>query len=122
VTSGSAGRRATSAAETTPTLLRKATKREGRHRARESNGINDVKIDRITVRVGCRIKRIDFRKGAMVSTLVREALGHDSLSGTIVVFRAKRADRIKLVAWDGPDLMLLWKRLERGACRWLPIC
>ena len=32
----------------TPTLLRKATKREGRHRARQSNGINDVKIDRIT--------------------------------------------------------------------------
>lgn len=36
----------------------------------------------------------------------------------VYVFRAKRADRIKLVWWDGTGLWLLAKRLEQGAFRW----
>ena len=43
---------------------------------------------------------------------------HDPFSGTIFVFRAKRADRIKIVAWDGSGLVLFWKRLEHGAFQW----
>jgi len=34
------------------------------------------------------------------------------------VFRAKRADRIKLVWWDGSGLCLFVKRLEQGRFRW----
>jgi transposase len=34
------------------------------------------------------------------------------------VFRAKRADRIKLVFWDGTGLCLFAKRLEDGIFRW----
>src|SRR5580704_2286185 len=41
--------------------------------------------------------------------------------GTIFIFRSKRADRLKIVAWDGSGLVLLWKRLEHGAFRWPPI-
>jgi hypothetical protein len=48
-------------------------------------------------------------------------LGRNPFSGTIFVFRAKRADRIKIVAWDGSGLVLFWKRLEHGAFRWPPI-
>ena len=41
--------------------------------------------------------------------------------GTIFVFRSKRADRLKILAWDGSGLILYWKRLEEGAFRWPPI-
>jgi transposase len=34
------------------------------------------------------------------------------------VFRAKRADRIKLIFWDGTGLCLFAKRLEEGNFRW----
>jgi len=37
------------------------------------------------------------------------------------VFRAKRADRVKIVAWDGSGLILFWKRLEQGAFKWPPV-
>lgn len=65
---------------------------------------------------------IDFRKGADgLAALVRETLGHDPFSGTIYVFRCKRSDRVKLLAWDGSGLLLLWKRLEQGSFKWPPI-
>jgi transposase len=34
------------------------------------------------------------------------------------VFRARRGDRVKLLVWDGTGLVLIWKRLERGAFKW----
>jgi transposase len=65
---------------------------------------------------------VDFRKGADgLVALVREALGRDPFSGTIFVFRAKRADRVKILAWDGSGLILFWKRLEHGAFKWPPV-
>ena len=51
-------------------------------------------------------KPVDFRRGhdGLAATVQRE-LGLDPHSGVIVVFRAKRADRIKILVWDGsgPD-------------------
>jgi transposase len=74
------------------------------------------------VQVLVATKPIDFRKGADgLAALIREMLGHDPFGGTIYVFRAKRADRLKIVAWDGSGLVMLWKRLEHGAFRWPPI-
>ena len=52
---------------------------------------------------------------------MRGKLGEDPFSGAIYVFRSKRADRGKMVAWDGTGLVLLWKRLESGAFKWPPI-
>jgi transposase len=80
----------------------------------------------IAVAAGMRVlvatKPVDFRKGADgLVALVRERLGHDPFVGTIFVFRSKRADRVKMLAWDGSGLVLLWKRLEHGAFRWPPI-
>lgn len=44
---------------------------------------------------------IDFRKGPdSLLSLVRDA-GNDPFNGSLYVFRAKRADRIKIVWWDG---------------------
>jgi transposase len=49
---------------------------------------------------------------------VQEALAADPFCGTIYVFRAKRADRVKLLWWDGTGICLLAKRLEGGQFRW----
>jgi transposase len=74
------------------------------------------------VRVFIATKPVDFRKGGDgLAALVRETLGHDPFSGTIYVFRSKRADRVKMVVWDGSGLVLFWKRLENGAFKWPPI-
>ncbi len=62
---------------------------------------------------------VDFRKGAEgLAALVREALGADPFSGTVYVFRAKRADRVKLIWWDGTGVCLLAKVLEAGPFQW----
>ena len=42
----------------------------------------------------------------------------DPFSGVIYVFRAKRADRVKLLFWDGTGVCLLAKRLEGSKFRW----
>jgi len=74
------------------------------------------------MRVLVATKPVDFRRGADgLVALVRETLGHDPFGGTVSVFRSKRADRVKIVAWDGSGLVLFWKRLEQGAFRWPPI-
>jgi len=48
-------------------------------------------------------KPVDFRKGAEgLAALVREQMHTDPFSGVVYVFRAKRADRIKLIlGWHG---------------------
>jgi transposase len=62
---------------------------------------------------------VDFRKGAEgLAALVREEMRADPFSGTIYVFRARRADRVKLVFWDGTGVCLFAKRLEDGKFRW----
>ena len=68
-----------------------------------------------TVRVMVATKPVDFRKGMEgLAMLVREHMKADPFSGAVYVFRAKRADRIKLIFWDGTGLCLFAKRLEDG--------
>jgi transposase len=72
-----------------------------------------------TVRVLVATRPVDFRKGMEgLGALVRETMGADPFSGTIFVFRAKRADRVKLILWDGTGMVLVSKRLEDGRFRW----
>ena len=67
-------------------------------------------------------KPVDFRKGGDgLAALVQETLEEDPFSGTIFIFRAKRADRVKILTWDGSGLVLFWKRLEHGAFKWPPV-
>jgi transposase len=71
------------------------------------------------VRVMVATKPVDSRKGAEgLAALVRETMEADPFSGAVYVVRAKRADRIKLVFWDGTGLCLFAKRLEDGIFRW----
>jgi transposase len=72
-----------------------------------------------TVRVLVATKPVDFRKGAEgLAALVREQMQADPFSGAVYVFRAKRADRVKLIYWDGTGVCLFAKRLEDGKFRW----
>ncbi|MDQ2084790.1 IS66 family insertion sequence element accessory protein TnpB [Xanthobacteraceae bacterium Astr-EGSB] len=74
------------------------------------------------IKVLIATKPVDFRRGADgLAALVREQLGHNPFSGTLFIFRSKRANRLKLLAWDGSGLVLLWKRLEDGKFLWPPI-
>ena len=71
------------------------------------------------VRVMVATQPVDFRKGAEgLAAVVREAMRADPFSGIVYVFRAKRADRVKLIFWDGTGLVLVAKRLEHGKFRW----
>jgi transposase len=64
---------------------------------------------------GCcwRPSLLILAKGAdSLAALAKEALGQDPFSGPVLVFRARRADRIKLVVWDGAGLVMVWKALD----------
>src|SRR3954468_18339646 len=70
---------------------------------------------------GCR-STVDFRKGMdALAGLVAECLSENPYAGTIFVFRSKRADRVKILAFDGTGLILTTKRLEEGRFTWPPI-
>ncbi|MEJ2373927.1 MAG: IS66 family insertion sequence element accessory protein TnpB [Pseudolabrys sp.] len=72
-----------------------------------------------TVRVLVATRPVDFRKGAEgLAALVREDMKADPFSGAVYVFRAKRADRVKLIYWDGTGMCLFAKRLEDDTFRW----
>jgi len=65
---------------------------------------------------------VDFRKGAHgLAALASEVLGEDPFSGAVIVFRAKRADRVKILVWDDSGLVLIWKQLQQSAFRWPPV-
>ena len=64
-------------------------------------------------------KPVDFRKQADgLAAVVQEALSADPFCGTVYVFRSKRADRVKILWWDGTGICLLTKRLEGGQFKW----
>ena len=74
------------------------------------------------VRVLVATKPVDFRKGADgLAALALETLKQDPFKGVVLVFRAKRADRVKIVTWDGSGLVMVWKRLDQGVFRWPPV-
>ena len=59
------------------------------------------------VRVLIATKPVDFRKGAMgLAAIVEAELKADPFSGVIYV-SVKRADRIKLLFWDGTGVVRL---------------
>ena len=72
-------------------------------------------------------KPVDFRKGAHgLAALAAEVLGENPFSGVVVVFRSKRADRIKILIWDGSGLVLIWKQWRAipfdGRRWWMAYC
>ncbi len=80
----------------------------------------------ISVPTGLRIvvarAPVDGRKGMdSLAAVVQQAMRDNPFSGDLYIFRTKRADRIKIVAWDGTGLWLHQKRLENGRFVWPPV-
>src|ERR1700751_3469104 len=62
---------------------------------------------------------VDFRRGADgLAATVQSVLQQDPFCGTVFVFRSKRADRVKMLVYDGTGLVLIWKRLEGSKFKW----
>ncbi|MDU9007246.1 IS66 family insertion sequence element accessory protein TnpB [Sedimentitalea todarodis] len=83
------------------------------------------------MRILVATRAVDFRKGHDgLTALVQSVLRKDPFTrcrqvnetftdrGTVFVFRAKRADRLKLLYWDGSGLVMAYKRLEDTAFAW----
>ena len=71
------------------------------------------------IRVLMATKPVDFRKGINgLAAVVKEQLKVDPFSGVIFCFRSKRADKVKLIFWDGTGLCLYYKRLEKRKFCW----
>jgi transposase len=49
-----------------------------------------------------------------LSAVVRAQLTRDPLSGDLYVFKNRRGDRLKILAWQGDGFALYLRRLERG--------
>jgi transposase len=76
-------------------------------------------VPSLSVNVRIAMKPVDFRNGMDgLAALVREPLGANPFGGVIHAFRAKRADRVKLLFWDGTGMVMATKRLEQGTFRW----
>ena len=49
----------------------------------------------------------------LVRPWVKRALRRAPFTGTVFVFRAERADRLKVIFWDGTGMVMIYKRLEK---------
>ena len=74
------------------------------------------------MRILVAVEPADFRKGIDgLAALAQQELRLDPFSGVALVFRAKRADRVKILVWDGSGMVLIAKRLEQGKFAWPPV-
>lgn len=68
-----------------------------------------------TGRIYLAVEPQDGRKGIDgLAGVVRATLGRDPASGDLFVFKNRRGDRIKILAWMGDGFALYLRRLEKG--------
>jgi transposase len=73
------------------------------------------------MRILVAVQPADFRNGMDgLGRLCREALQADPMSGTVFVFRNRRATAIKVLVYDGQGFWLCQKRLSAGRFGWWP--
>jgi len=66
-------------------------------------------------RILVAVEPVDGRKGIdALAGVVRTVLQGNPLSGDLFVFRTRRADTLKILAWMGDGFALYLRRLERG--------
>jgi len=70
------------------------------------------------VRIYVASAPVDLRKSFDgLAAAVSHVLAHDPFAGHLFVFFNRRADRVKVLWWDGDGFALFYKRLERGRFR-----
>ena len=68
-----------------------------------------------TGRILVAVEPVDGRKGIDgLAGVVRAVLDRDPRGGDLFVFRNRRGDRLKILAWMGDGFALYLRRLERG--------
>lgn len=73
------------------------------------------------MRILVAVEAVDFRKGIdSLAELCRAKLNADPFSGSVFVFRSRRATSIKILIYDGQGFWLATKRLSKGRFRWWP--
>jgi transposase len=73
------------------------------------------------MRILVAVEAVDFRKGIdSLARLCQEQLQADPFSGSVFVFRSRRATAIKVLVYDGQGFWLAQKRLSSGRFRWWP--
>ena len=66
-------------------------------------------------RIWVCVDPVDGRKSFDgLAAVVTSQLGGDPLSGDLFVFKNRRGDRLKILAWQGDGFALYLRRLERG--------
>jgi len=71
-----------------------------------------------SLRILLCLEPVDCRKAFDgLAALVRQSLGDDPLSGSWFVFRNRRGDRLKILAWEDDGWAIWYKRLEEGVFR-----
>jgi transposase len=72
----------------------------------------------LSVRIYLATGATDMRKGFdSLAALIRDALGHDPLSGSLFLFVGRSRDRLKILYWDSDGYAVWYKRLEEGTFR-----
>lgn len=72
----------------------------------------------LTGRIWICVEPQDGRKSFDgLAGVVTSRLSRDPLSGDLYVFRNKRGDRLKILAWQGDGFALYLRRLEKGTFR-----
>jgi transposase len=66
-------------------------------------------------RIWVCVEPVDGRKSfdGLVAVVTTQ-LGRDPLSGDLFVFKNRRGDRLKILAWQGDGFAMYLRRLERG--------
>jgi transposase len=73
------------------------------------------------MRILVAVEAVDFRKGIdSLARVCQEHLQADPFSGSVFVFRSRRATAIKVLVYDGQGFWLAQKRLSSGRFRWWP--
>lgn len=73
------------------------------------------------MRILIAVDPVDFRRGIDgLGRVCREVLSADPMSGTVFVFRNRRATAIRVLAYDGQGFWLATKRLSQSRFRYWP--
>ena len=73
------------------------------------------------MRILVAVEPVDFRNGIDgLARLCQHKLHTDAFSGSVFVFRNRRATAIKVLVYDGPGFWRCQKRLSSGRFRWWP--